>query len=106
MSETIIATFVIFVVVIDPIGTAPLFAALTAEASASDRRRIALRGVAIATGVLIAFALGGAGAASKTLRVAQATRCGLLLAARRPPDAMTRLSLVRNPGSPEHHAAD
>ncbi len=41
---------------------------------------------------------GGAGAASKALRVAQATLGGLLLAARRPPDAMTRLSLVRNPG--------
>ncbi len=59
MNETIIATFVTFVVVVDPISTAPLFAALTAEASASERRRIALRGVAIATGVLIAFALGG-----------------------------------------------
>ena len=59
MSETVIATFVTFVVVVDPISTAPLFAALTAEASASERRRIALRGVAIATGVLIAFALGG-----------------------------------------------
>ena len=59
MSETIIATFVTFVVVVDPISTTPLFAALTAEASASERRRIALRGVAIATGVLIAFALGG-----------------------------------------------
>jgi RimJ/RimL family protein N-acetyltransferase len=35
---------------------------------------------------------------SKALRVAQATLCGLLLAARRPPDAMTRLSLVRRPG--------
>ena len=59
MSETIIATFVTFVVVVDPISTTPLFAALTAEASASERRHIALRGVAIATGVLIAFALGG-----------------------------------------------
>ena len=59
MGETIIVTFVTFVVVVDPISTTPLFAALTAEASASERRRIALRGVAIATGVLIAFALGG-----------------------------------------------
>ncbi len=41
---------------------------------------------------------GGAGAASKALRVAQATLGGLLLAARRPPDAMTRLSMVRTPG--------
>ncbi len=41
---------------------------------------------------------GGACAASKALTVAQATLCGLLLAARRPPDAMTRLSMVRSPG--------
>jgi hypothetical protein len=41
---------------------------------------------------------GGPPAASKTLTVAQATLRGLLLADRRPPDAMTRLSLVRNPG--------
>ena len=41
---------------------------------------------------------GGAGAASKALTVAQATLGSLLLADRRPPDAMTRLSLVRNPG--------
>ena len=37
-------------------------------------------------------------AASKALRVAQATLGGLLLADRRPPGAMTRLSMVRNPG--------
>ncbi len=41
---------------------------------------------------------GGPPAASKALRVAQATLGGFLLAARRPPDAMTRLSMVRNPG--------
>ncbi len=41
---------------------------------------------------------GGAGAASKTLTVAQATLGDLLLADRRPPDAMTRLSIVRTPG--------
>ncbi len=41
---------------------------------------------------------GGPPAASKTLTVAQATLGGLLLAVRRPPDAMTRLSLVRKPG--------
>jgi hypothetical protein len=41
---------------------------------------------------------GGACAASKTLTVAQATLGGLLLADRRPPDAMTRLSMARNPG--------
>ena len=41
---------------------------------------------------------GGPPAASKTLTVAQATLGGLLLAESAPPDAMTRLSMVRNPG--------
>ena len=44
---------------------------------------------------LLRVAPGGACAASKVLRVAQATLGGLLLADRRPPDAMTRLSMVR-----------
>ena len=46
---------------------------------------------------LLRVAPGGPPAASKTLRVAQATLGGLLLADRTPPDAMTRLSIVRNP---------
>ncbi len=44
-------------------------------------------------------ALGWPPAASKALTVAQATLGGLLLADRTPPDAMTRLSMVRSPGS-------
>ncbi len=41
---------------------------------------------------------GGPPAASKALTVAKATLGGLLLADRDPPDAMTRLSMVRNAG--------
>ncbi len=41
---------------------------------------------------------GGPPAASKALNLAQATLRGLLLVDREPPDAMTRLSMVRNPG--------
>ena len=41
---------------------------------------------------------GGPPAASKALRVAQATRGGLLLADRAPPGAMTRLSMAGNLG--------
>jgi multiple antibiotic resistance protein len=48
-------------VTIDPIGTAPLFAGLTSSYSQAERRRTALRGVAIAAVVLLAFALGGEG---------------------------------------------
>ncbi len=51
---------------------------------------------AIATALRVAP--GGPPAASKALTVAQATLRGPLLVDREPPDAMTRLSMVRNPG--------
>ena len=54
-----LATFVTLFVTIDPIGTAPMFAALTASYSPAERRRTAVRGVAIAAGVLLGFALVG-----------------------------------------------
>jgi multiple antibiotic resistance protein len=60
MSESLIAAFVTLFVVIDPIGVTPIFAALTPDATASERQRIALRGVAIGGLVLIAFTVGGA----------------------------------------------
>lgn len=46
-------------VTIDPIGTAPMFAALTAAQAAEERRRTALRGVTIAACILLGFALVG-----------------------------------------------
>jgi multiple antibiotic resistance protein len=46
-------------VVVDPFGVAPIFAGLTSEDSAAERRRLAVRGVAIGSGVLVVFALGG-----------------------------------------------
>lgn len=48
-----------FLVTVDPIGTAPMFAALTAQHTPAERRRIALRGVAIGGGVLFGFAFCG-----------------------------------------------
>ncbi|WP_109261187.1 MarC family protein [Hyphobacterium indicum] len=53
------ASFVTFFVVIDPIGVAPIFAALTDGSTPAHRRTMAVKSVAIATGVLIAFAYGG-----------------------------------------------
>jgi multiple antibiotic resistance protein len=50
---------VTLLVTVDPIGVAPMFAALTAEHTAAERRRMALRGVAVAAGVLLGFALCG-----------------------------------------------
>jgi len=50
---------VTLLVTIDPIGVAPMFAALTAEHTPLERRRMAVRGVAIAAAVLVGFALCG-----------------------------------------------
>jgi len=57
--EPWIASFVTLVVTIDPVGVAPMFAALTAAQTPAERRRTALRGVAIGAGVLLGFALVG-----------------------------------------------
>jgi multiple antibiotic resistance protein len=51
--------FIALVVIIDPVGTAALFAALTRDESEEYRRRAAIRGVAIATIVMLAFAVIG-----------------------------------------------
>lgn len=52
-------TFVTFFVVIDPIGLAPIFIGLVGAVPRREQRRIALRGVGIGTGILLAFALVG-----------------------------------------------
>ena len=59
MIETLVAAFITFFVVIDPIGNAPIFAGLTPDASAKERRRLALKGVVIGTGILLIFGLIG-----------------------------------------------
>ena len=54
-----LTSFVTLFVVIDPIGTAPLFVALTAGMDPARRRRVALRACAIAAGILTVFGLAG-----------------------------------------------
>jgi len=51
--------FVTLFLVIDPVGTAPLFVAFTQGMSARRRRAIALRACAIAAGILTVFGLFG-----------------------------------------------
>lgn len=55
----LISAFVTLFVVIDPIGTAPLFLALTQGMNAQQRRTIGLRACFIAALLLTAFALAG-----------------------------------------------
>lgn len=54
-----VQSFVTLFVVIDPIGLAPIFVALTVGRSSAERRRIALAALAVAATVLTLFGLGG-----------------------------------------------
>src|SRR5262249_25265847 len=59
MLDVALTAFVTFFVIIDPIGTVPLFVGLTPMNSAVERRAIALRAVLIAAVVLLAFTILG-----------------------------------------------
>lgn len=54
-----IAAFVTLFVIIDPVGMAPLFVALTQGMTARQRRAIALRSCLVALGVLTLFGVAG-----------------------------------------------
>src|SRR5690606_4118147 len=60
MLEQGVIALVTFLVVIDPLGVAPIFAALTEGESAAWRRRMAVKAVAVAAVILLGFALLGA----------------------------------------------
>lgn len=59
MWDLLVNTFIILFVVVDPIGLAPMFAALTHGGSASYRRTMAIKGTLLAAIVLMAFAMVG-----------------------------------------------
>lgn len=59
MMELFLSAFVTLFVVIDPPGCAPIYASLTNGASHAQRRAMAIRAVAIATAILLVFALWG-----------------------------------------------
>ena len=59
MIELFLSAFVTFFVVIDPPGCAPIFAGLTAGATAEHRRAMAVRAVGVAALILTVFALFG-----------------------------------------------
>ncbi len=60
MTDELVKFFVLFFVIVEPISLVPLFAALTEGADEAFRRRMALRAVLVAGGVLALFAIGGA----------------------------------------------
>jgi multiple antibiotic resistance protein len=59
VTEFAVSTFVTLLIIIDPLTVAPIFLGLTRFASAEHKRSIALRGTAIAGGILLIFALVG-----------------------------------------------
>src|ERR687890_1144647 len=60
MQELIFNSFVTLLVVVDPLGLAPIFAALTKGYSADRRRETAIRGTVLGSIILFVFALAGA----------------------------------------------
>ncbi|KOO16128.1 MarC family transcriptional regulator [Vibrio xuii] len=59
MLSILITQFVVLWAVIDPIGSVPVYLSQTQHLSAKQRRLVALKAVAIATGVLLFFLLVG-----------------------------------------------
>ncbi|WP_131835421.1 MarC family protein [Ancylobacter aquaticus] len=60
MMDYVFSAIVTMLVVIDPIGLAPLFLAVTSDLTGAERRLVALRSAAIALAILVAFGLVGA----------------------------------------------
>ena len=57
--DVLFSAFVTLVIVVDPIGNAPIFTALTHNMAPAYRRRMAIRGIVIATAILVMFLLFG-----------------------------------------------
>jgi multiple antibiotic resistance protein len=57
--EPFLLAFTTFFATIAPVDAAVLFAALTARTTIAHRRAMAIKGVAISAGILLAFAVGG-----------------------------------------------
>ena len=60
MIESFITAFIIYFVVIDPIGNAPIFLAVTGAQDRARKMRTALEGTLVATMIMLFFALCGA----------------------------------------------
>lgn len=59
MIEELLNFFVVFLVVVEPVGVIPIFIALTPNATEAERRRMARKAVLVAAGILFVFSLVG-----------------------------------------------
>ena len=59
MLESFLTAFVIYFVVIDPIGNAPIFLAVTTHLDKAKKARVAIEGTVVATAIMLFFALCG-----------------------------------------------
>ncbi|MCG6119721.1 MAG: MarC family protein [Blastomonas sp.] len=59
MIELFVSAFITLFVVIDPPGCAPIYASMTTDANARQRRSMAIRAIIVAGGILLVFALFG-----------------------------------------------
>ena len=59
MAESFVTAFIIYFVVIDPIGNSPIFLALTSHLDRAKKTRIALEGTLYASLIMLFFALCG-----------------------------------------------
>jgi multiple antibiotic resistance protein len=59
MTDLFLTAFATLFVIIDPPGCAPIFASLTHGAAAAERRKMAIRSVLVAAGILLFFGLLG-----------------------------------------------
>lgn len=57
--DVLFSAFVVLLIVVDPIGNAPIFMALTHNMEAAYRKKMAMRGIALATVILLVFLLIG-----------------------------------------------
>jgi multiple antibiotic resistance protein len=59
VGQVIAYHFVALLVILDPVGVAAVFSALTTDLPAAEKRRIAIRAILIAGGTLLVFAFAG-----------------------------------------------
>ncbi|MGF1447693.1 MAG: MarC family protein [Pikeienuella sp.] len=57
--DSALSAFVTLFAIVDPVGTTPLFIALTASHDAAGRQRIANRAILVSVGILVVFGLAG-----------------------------------------------